>query len=873
MKSMTGSQIRSMWIQFFESKGHKWLPGVNLIPVGDKSLLWVNAGVTGLKKYFDGSEVPPCRRITNVQKSIRTNDIENVGHTARHHTFFEMLGNFSIGDYFRKEVIAWAVEILTSPKWFAFDIDKLYMTYNPSDKEAWQYWQDNGVKPDHLIPLEGNYWQIGEGPCGPNTEVFYDRGEKWDPKHLGVKLLADDIENDRYIEIWGIVFSQFNAVNGVKREDYKELPSKNIDTGAGLERLACIMQGTPTNFETDLFMPIIKATEAISGKPYAEPNLMAYRVIADHARCLTFALSDGAYFSNEGRGYVLRRIIRRAMRYGQKIGINEPFMYKLVQVVADNYKDFYPELEGHVAMVSKMVLGEEEKFMKTLSSGEAMLRDMLKDKKPLSGADVFKLYDTYGFPSDLTKEIALESGVSVDMDGFSKLMDEQKERARNARGEIESFHKQSKDLLAFKAPSEFLYEERDISAKVIGLFKDGVAVSSLDEEGEVAFDRTTFYAESGGQVSDAGEIESNSCKAQVVGVSKAPAGQHLHEVHVEFGTIKLGDTFTLKIDHLARHLTMRNHSATHLLHAALCQVLGQHVDQKGSFVNSEYFRFDFSAMAKLSPEQISEIESLVNKEIAEAILGHTEVLPIEEAKKLGAEMEFSEKYGSKVRVVIFGDDAHGDISKEFCGGTHVSNTQDIGCFIIESEEAIASGVRRIQGRTSLGAYAYLKNKENLVTALAENLGGVADKDVLPRVKSLEEQVSQSGKELNALKAKLSAASAKSLTSAFEEIGGIAFLAKRVEGAGRPDLLALGDNLKTANSDYVIVLSGGSEGAVPLLVLVGGKALAKIKAGDAIKLLAQKMGGSGGGRPEMASGQGKSLAAYEAAIAALKGLLK
>jgi len=867
MKSMSGSEIRSTWIKFFESKGHKWLPGVNLIPVGDKSLLWVNAGVTGLKKYFDGSEVPPCRRITNVQKSIRTNDIENVGHTARHHTFFEMLGNFSIGDYFRKEVIAWAVEILTSPKWFAMDLDKLYMTYNPSDKEAWQYWQDNGVKPDHLIPLEGNYWQIGEGPCGPNTEVFYDRGEKWDPKHLGIKLLADDIENDRYIEIWGIVFSQFNAVNGVKREDYKELPSKNIDTGAGLERLACIMQGTPTNFETDLFMPMIKATEKISGKAYAEPNLMAFRVIADHARCLTFALSDGAYFSNEGRGYVLRRIIRRAMRYGQKLGIHEPFMYKLVQVVADKYKDFYPELEGHVEMVSKMVKGEEEKFIKTLDAGEAMLRDMLKGAKKLTGEQIFKLYDTYGFPSDLTKEIAQESGVEVDMDGFDKLMEEQKERARNARGEIESFHKQSKDLLAFKTPSEFLYDDIDIEAKVTGLFKDGVQVDHLDEEGEVAFDRTTFYAESGGQVSDAGSIENKSCHAEVVAVSKAPAGQHLHEVHVEFGTIKVGDTFTLKIDHLKRRLTMRNHSATHLLHAAIGQVLGQHVDQKGSFVNEEYFRFDFSAMAKLTTEQIKAIETIVNQEIAEAIPGKTEVLPIEEAKKLGAEMEFTEKYGALVRVVSFGD-----VSKEFCGGTHCSNAQDIGVFVIESEEAIASGVRRIQGRTSLGAYRYLANKEALVSSLASELGGVSDKDVLPRVKGLEEQVSAGNKELSALKAKLSAASAKSLTSAFEKIGGIAFLAKRVDGAERNDLLALSDNLKAQNADYVVILSGGKEGAIPLLVAVGGKALSKVKAGDLVKLLAKRMGGSGGGRPELASGQAKSLQDYDAAINAIKGLL-
>jgi len=868
MKSMTGSEIRQTWIKFFESKGHKWLPGVNLIPAGDKSLLWVNAGVTGLKKYFDGSEVPPCRRIVNVQKSIRTNDIENVGHTARHHTFFEMLGNFSIGDYFRKEAIAWAFEILTSPKWFGMPIDKLYMTYNPSDKEAWQYWQDNGVKTDHLIPLEGNYWQIGEGPCGPNTEVFFDRGEKWDPRHLGVKLLADDIENDRYIEIWGIVFSQFNAVNGVKREDYKELPSKNIDTGAGLERLTCILQGTPTNFETDLFMPIIEAAEKIAKAPYEEPNLMSYRVIADHARTLTFALSDGAYFSNEGRGYVLRRIIRRAMRYAQKIGINEPFMYKLVPVVADKYRDFYPELEDKVDSVSKIIKGEEEKFMKTLSSGEGMLRDLLKGKHRLSGDEVFRLYDTYGFPSELTKEISLEAGVEVDMLGFAKLMDEQKERARNARGEIESFHKQSKDLLAFKEPSVFVYEDIDLKAKVVGLFKDGVSVPGLDEEGEVVFDKTTFYAESGGQVSDGGEIENKGCKAAVVGVSKAPAGQHLHEVHIEFGTIKLGDVFTLKIDHLKRKLTMRNHSATHLLHAALSHVLGRHVDQKGSFVNEDYFRFDFSSMEKLSPDQIDEVEGIVNKEIAEALPERTEVLPLEEAKKLGAEMEFAEKYGSFVRVVSFGD-----VSKEFCGGTHCANTQDIGIFVIESEEAIASGVRRIQGRSSLGAYRFLKNQGNLVSSLRSELGGVSEKDILPRIGSLENELLESKKELESLKGKISAASAKALESQFVKVGSVNYLAKKVDGADRNGLLSLGDNLKGKFADHVIVLAGGEEGAIPLIVFVGGAGLAKIKAGDIVKRLALAMGGSGGGRPEMASGQGKSFSQFEATISSIKESLK
>jgi alanyl-tRNA synthetase len=864
MKAMTGDEIRKTWIAFFESKGHKWLPGVGLIPEGDKSLLWVNAGVTGLKKYFDGSEVPPCRRIVNVQKSIRTNDIENVGHTARHHTFFEMLGNFSIGDYFRKEVIAWAVEILTDPvHGFGMPLDKLYMTYNPSDKEAYQYWQDNGVSKDHLIPLEGNYWQIGEGPCGPNTEVFFDRGEKYDPQHIGVKLLADDMENDRYIEIWGIVFSQFNAVNGVPREKYKELPSKNIDTGAGLERIACILQGTPTNFETDLFRPMIEATEKISGKKYAEPNLMAFRVIADHARCLTFALSDGATFSNEGRGYVLRRIIRRAMRYGQKLGIKDPFMYKLVQVVADKYKSFYPELEGHVAEVSKMVKYEEEKFLKTLNSGEEKLKEMLEGKKELTGEEVFKLYDTYGFPADLTREMALESGVKADMEGFEKCMDEQRERARSARGEIESFHKQSKDLLAFKEPSAFLYESDEAKAKVIGLFKDGVKVDSIDEKGDVIFDKTPFYAEMGGQVSDQGTLSSKEAEGDIVYVGKAPSGQHLHSVEMKFGSLKVGDEVTLRINQQKRRLTERNHSATHLLHKALCEVLGGEVKQLGSYVDDAYLRFDFGSTRKLSSEELLTIERKVNEKIAEAIPEKTEVLPIEEAKKLGAEMEFAEKYGAVVRVVEFGD-----YSKEFCGGTHVKNTSDIGIFALVSEEAIASGTRRIVATTSLGAYKFYANRAARLNE-AEALYEATDVDFLAHLKGEKDELGSAKKDLAAAKDKLASLDAKNLQKKADLIGGVSFVAEVKEGASREDLFTLADTLKANQKDYLIVLLGGAEGARPLLVMASGSALSKVKAGELVKELAKKLGGGGGGKPEMASGQLKSAQGFVEAMNSLK----
>ena len=850
-----------MWIEFFESKGHKYIPGVSLIPEGDKSLLWVNAGVTGLKKYFDGSEVPPCRRIVNVQKSIRTNDIENVGHTARHHTFFEMLGNFSIGDYFRKEVIEFAIEILTSPQWFDMDIDKLYITYNPDDHEAYEYWQKQGVKADHLVPLDSNYWQIGEGPCGPNTEVFYDRGEKYDPDHLGVKLLQDDMENDRYIEIWGIVFSQFNAVNGVARKDYKELPSKNIDTGSGLERLACISQQTETNFETDLFLPIIKRAEELCGKPYEGEYLLPYRVIADHARCLTFALSDGARFSNEGRGYVLRRIIRRAARYAQRLGIHEPFMAKLVKTVVDEYSDFYPELKKTEATVESLVSEEEKKFSKTLLEGEAMLKKMVEGKKELSGADAFKLYDTYGFPLDLTLDITGELGIKVDVDSFNRLMDEQKERARSARGEIESFHKQSKDLLAFAVPSTFDYDDEEVEARVTGLFVDGVAVKQIDKEGEVATDLTPFYSEAGGQVGDKGTILSKTCQGEVLSMGKAPRGQHLHFVKLSHGALHIGDKVKLSIDSSARRLSERNHSATHLLHAAISEVLGGHVDQKGSYVCPDYLRFDFTSDKKLSDEQLHQIEQRVNELIGLGIKEETKVLPIEEAKKLGAEMEFSEKYGDTVRVVCFGD-----YSKEFCGGTHVKNSSDIGLFVITGESSIGSGLRRIEAKTSEGAFAYLKQKASLLTKVATVLG-VNEDEALTKLSSLQDDLAKAKKEIAALQGKLSGESASSLANKFEDIKGINFLATKVD-ADRNGLMKIGDTLKSNRSDYLLVLVSTKTPKAPLVCFASGKG-EKLGAGNAIKLVAPLLSGNGGGSPKMASGSVSDLANFDSAIAKLK----
>lgn len=846
MRFMTSEEIRMTWLNFFKERGHMIEPGASLIPHNDPSLLWINAGVAALKKYFDGSEIPECKRITNVQKCIRTNDIENVGKTARHHTFFEMLGNFSIGDYFRKEVIHRAFEILTSEKYFGMPKEKLYITYHPTDLEAKKYWIEAGMEESHLIPLEGNFWQIGEGPCGPNTEVFFDRGEKWDKDNIGVDLIRKDIENDRYIEIWGIVFSQFNAVNGVKREDYKELPHKNIDTGAGLERICCVLQNTETNFETDLFMPIIKATQKITNKPYEGKYLMPYRVIADHIRTCTFALADGETFSNEGRGYVLRRLLRRAMRYAQKLDLYEPFLYKLVDSVVDVMKCFYPYLVEKKEFVKKIIKGEEERFIKTLKNGETLLSEFIENKKELSGEEAFKLYDTFGFPIELTKEMCEDAGVTVDMDGFKECLNKQKELARASRKNIESFNKQSKDLLDFKEPSEYTYSDDTVEGKVIGLFKDGVKVDSIEDEGEVAFDVTNFYAEMGGQVADTGFIENKETRANVINVTKAPNKEHLHHVKVLYGSIKLGDRMSLNVDKNRHFSIMKNHSATHLLQSALIEVLGDECKQKGSFVNDEYLRFDFSFLRKIDSTELKKIERKVNEFIKEGIEEKTVVLPIEEAKKLNAISLFDEKYGDSVRVVEFGD-----VSKEFCGGTHVKNTSDIGLFKIISEGSISSGVRRIEARTSLAAYEYLVNREDVLNSAEEFENVKTDAEFLPKLTALQSEINQEIAKNKTLLTKMANLYAKTLVGDLDNNGSVISYFDEFE---RDGLLNMIDALKANRTDYVICLIGNENGKHPLIVAVSDSNIKKgIKAGDIVKKISSVLGGNGGGRPNLAQG--------------------
>ena len=683
MKYMTSSEIRQMWLDFFASKGHSVEPSASLVPVNDPTLLWTNAGVAPLKKYFDGSMVPANPRITNAQKCIRTNDIENVGKTARHHTFFEMLGNFSIGDYFKEEAIEFAMELLFDEKWFGFDKEKLYITYYTNDTDARDYWIKNGINPEHLIPLEGNFWEIGEGPCGPDTEMFYDRGEKYDKR--GKELIENDIENDRFIEIWNIVFSQFNSKEGVERKDYKELPSKNIDTGCGLERLCCVMQGVDTNYDTDLFMPIIKKTEEICGVKYE--GQMAFKVIADHVRTVTFAVADGATLSNEGRGYVLRRVLRRASKYAKSLGINKPFMAELVDVVIQIMDPFYPYLHGKRNICRQIISAEEEKFLATLASGEKKFEAIaLKSNGVISGTDAFTLYDTFGFPLELTMEYAEEKGMTVDVEGFKQNLNEQKQRARNARKDEGSMGGQNEEFLAFKDESKFSgYNATNHKAKIIAVFGNAVVL-----------DETPFYAFSGGQLCDKGMLGDS----KVLDVVKMPNGQHLHVL--DYNNFTVGDIVFAVVDKENRDLTRKNHSAAHLLQSALQAVLGSHVHQQGSQVGSEYCRFDFNNYSALTDEEIVKVEDLVNEYIAKNIPVQTHILPIEEAKKMGAMALFGEKYGDTVRVVDM------NVSKEFCGGIHVNNTMDIERFAITSIESIGSGIFRCVAVTGQKAMDELK---------------------------------------------------------------------------------------------------------------------------------------------------------------------
>lgn len=878
MKYMTGAEIRQMFLDFFQEKGHRIEPSASLVPVDDPSLLWINSGVATLKKYFDGRVIPDNPRITNAQKSIRTNDIENVGKTARHHTFFEMLGNFSIGEYFRKEAIEWGWELLTSDKWFGMPKDKLYITYYPDDQDTYKVWRSLGVEDSHLIPLEDNFWEIGEGPSGPDTEIFFDRGTKYDPENIGIRLIEEDIENDRYIEIWNIVLSQFNANPELPRSEYPELPKKNIDTGMGLERMASLFQDGETNFDTDLFLPIIHMTEEISGQKYRtdKEKDVAFRVIADHIRTVAFAVGDGALPSNEGRGYVLRRLLRRAVRFAKKIGINKPFMYELVPVVAEIMVHYYPEVKQKQDFIAKVVRNEEERFHETLHDGLAILSDVIATEKQsgsdtIKGADVFRLYDTYGFPVELTEEYAEDEGMKIDHAGFEREMNAQRERARAARHDVDSMQVQSGILGDIKIDSKFVgYDTLTTDATVEIIIKNGdIAEDAMaGEEVQIILDQTPFYAESGGQIADKGILENEDLRVHVKDVQKAPNGQNLHTVIVEYGLLKKGTELTAKVDSVNRSKVIKNHTATHLLHQALKDVLGTHVNQAGSLVQPDRLRFDFSHFGSVTAEELEEVEQIVNDKIWKSIDVTIENKPIAEAKAMGAMALFGEKYGDIVRVVQVGD-----YSLELCGGCHVPNTSTIGLFKIVSESGIGAGTRRIEAVTGEAAYLQLKEQ---IAILRESSAKVKanPKDLPAKMDNLLSDIRELQKENESLAAKLSNIEAGNIQSQAETINGVTVLAAKVNAQDMNNLRNMADDLKQKLGSSIIVLGSAQDEKVNLIAAVTKDLIDQgYHAGKIIKEVAARCGGGGGGRPDMAQAGGKNPNELDAALQLVKEIVQ
>ncbi|WP_313176354.1 alanine--tRNA ligase [Streptococcus parasuis] len=862
MHQLSSAQIRQMWLDFWKSKGHAVEPSANLVPVNDPTLLWINSGVATLKKYFDGSVIPDNPRITNAQKSIRTNDIENVGKTARHHTMFEMLGNFSIGDYFRDEAIEWGFELLTSPEWFGFPKEKLYMTYYPDDKDTYNRWISLGVEPSHLIPLEDNFWEIGAGPSGPDTEIFFDRGTEFDPENIGVRLLEEDIENDRYIEIWNIVLSQFNADPAVPRSEYKELPNKNIDTGAGLERLAAIFQGAKTNFETDLFLPIIREVEKLSGKTYdPDGDNMSFKVIADHIRALSFAIGDGALPGNEGRGYVLRRLLRRASMHGQRLGISGPFLYKLVEIVGHIMESYYPEVLEKRDFIEKIVKREEETFARTIDAGSGHLDQLLAQlkeagKDTLEGKDIFKLYDTYGFPVELTEELAEDAGYKIDHEGFKAAMKEQQDRARAAVVKNGSMGMQNETLAGITESSTFVYGQTKLDATLSVIIAENERTEAVSEgQALLVFNQTPFYAEMGGQVADRGVVKNatGDIVATVIDVQKAPNGQPLHKVELH-ASISLGQVYTLELDTKRRNSVEKNHTATHLLHAALHNIIGEHATQAGSLNEQDFLRFDFTHFEAVTAEELRRIEEEVNEQIWNAIPVVTVETDIDTAKEMGAMALFGEKYGKEVRVVTIGD-----YSIELCGGTHVSNTSEIGIFKILKEEGIGSGTRRIIAVTGREAFFAYRDQEDALKEVAVTIKSPQIKEVPNKVASLQEQVRELQKENASLKEKAAAAAAGDVFKDVKEANGVRFIASQVQVSDAGALRTFADNWKQKDYSDVLVLVASIGDKVN--VLVASKS-SNVHAGNLIKVLAPIVAGRGGGKPDMAMAGGSDASAIQ-----------
>lgn len=865
------NDLREKYLSFFESKGHLRLKSFSLVPDGDKSLLLINSGMAPMKKYFTGEVTPPNNRVTTCQKCIRTPDIEQVGKTARHGTFFEMLGNFSFGDYFKKEATAWAWEFCT--KVLEMPVDKLYVTIYENDDEAFEIWtKQNGVDPSHIVRLgkEDNFWEHGSGPCGPCSEIYFDRGEKYG---CGSPDCGPGCECDRYTEFWNNVFSQFdNDGNG----NYSELKQKNIDTGMGLERLACIMQGVDNIFEVDTVQNTMKKISEIAGVHYHDDakNDVSLRVITDHVRSSTFMIGDGVIPSNNGRGYVLRRLIRRACRHGRLLGVNEPFLYKVCDTVLDDNKVAYPELGDKAELIKRVILSEEESFGKTIDAGLALLDEYIEKTEGtvFSGEDAFKLNDTFGFPLDLTKDVLEERGMTVDEDKFNELLANQKATARAARKDAGADAWKGESVKIDADKTVFVgYTDLENECKVLALVNsDGEQTDMLGtgDMGSVVLDKTSFYATSGGQIADTGVIIGDGFEFEVNDTAKNADGICIHAGVVKSGVVSPGNTAKAVVDKQRRLAIMRNHTAAHLLQSALREVLGTHVEQAGQLVNEDEVRFDFTHFNAMTDDEIKQVEDKVNEFIISSQKVEMMEMPIEEAKKMGAMMLFGEKYGDIVRVV-----KAGDFSTEFCGGTHVSNSGQLGLFKIVSEASVASGVRRITALTGKNVISYLDNQENVVKLLSKILK-TGENDVVLRTQALANEVKDKEKEILRLNAELTKLKSADVFSKPVDIDGLELFVAKLDSATPDALRTMGDDVKSSNENAVAVIAGVNGEKASIVAVCGKNAVAKgVKAGDLVRQVASLAGGGGGGRPDSAMAGAKDVSKLDFALGKAEEIVK
>ncbi|MEG2583040.1 MAG: alanine--tRNA ligase [Oscillospiraceae bacterium] len=869
MQKLGLNEIREKYLSFFESKGHMRLPSFPLVPQSDASLLLINAGMAPLKPYFTGKETPPASRVTTCQKCIRTPDIERVGQTARHGTFFEMLGNFSFGDYFKMDATKWAWEFIT--KVLEIPEDKLWISVYEDDYEAVDIWTNHvGVNKDRIVYLgkEDNFWEIGTGPCGPCSEIYYDRG---DEMGCGSPDCAVGCDCDRFVEFWNLVFTQFDRdENGT----YNKLAHPNIDTGMGLERIACIMQGVTSLFEVDTIRKVLDAAAETAGVKYGTDKNTdtSLRVITDHVRSTVFLVSDGVLPSNEGRGYVLRRLLRRAARHGKMLGVSEPFLFKLAKVVAEESKAAYPELIQNFEYIERVIKTEEERFSETIDQGLSILKDYMEelkcgDSNELAGDKAFKLYDTYGFPIDLTKEILGENGFIVAQTIFEDLMNEQRNRARNARGNTDGDAWKDDIFSDIEGKTSFDgYAKNHTTAKVLAIGKNGERADTASEGESVAIvlDRTAFYAESGGQVGDIGEIESDSVVLEVLDTKKQN-GKFLHVAKVVSGEVKVGDTVVTRVNKARRDNIRRNHSAVHLLQAALKNTLGNHVAQAGSYVNDERLRFDFSHFSAMTSDELKTVETEVNQKILESISVESFEKNLKAAKEMGAIALFSEKYGNQVRVVQMGD-----YSTELCGGCHVTNTGKIGLFKIISENGVAAGVRRIEAVTGYGVLNLINEKENTINAVSEILR-TNPTDVVSKTESLSNELKECKREIDSLKSKAAKDAVSGIMDNIEEVGGISIITEVLDdGMDMNTMREIGDNLKNKASNAIIVLASKVDDKVNLISMATKEAINNgAHAGKVISEVAKALGGGGGGKPDSAQAGGKNTEKMAEALADVK----